>query len=216
VVITGYFNRTQNRDLLMSDWFVNLPVVWMVLLVFGLSYVVAASIYAVVVALARGARASALKAVSPGMLPPLGILFALFVAFTASEVWGNIERANTAFDREASAAKSVLVLAASFPGEPEARLHALVRRYIETAVTEEWPSMAHQSSGLSVTPPSLAEALTAILALTPTAPARRSRSALSPMQSQICLTPAGSASSSAAHTSIWLNGRVCLYRRSAC
>ena len=36
----------------MSDWFVNLPVVWMVLLVFGLTYVVAASIYAVVVALA--------------------------------------------------------------------------------------------------------------------------------------------------------------------
>jgi len=154
----------------MSDWFVNLPVVWMVLLVFGLTYVVAASIFAVVVALARGARVSVFKAVSPGMLPPLGILFALFVAFTASEVWGNIERANTAVDREASAAKSVLVLAATFPGEPEARLHALIRRYIEKAVTEEWPSMAHQSSGLSVTPPSLAEALTAILALTPHSP----------------------------------------------
>ena len=145
----------------MSDWFVNLPVVWMVLPVFGLTYVVSASIYAVVVALARGARASVFKAVSPGMLPPLGILFALFVAFTASEVWGNIERANTAVDREASAAKSVLVLAATFPGEPEARLRALIGRYIEKAVTEEWPSMAHQSSGLSVTPPSLAEALTA-------------------------------------------------------
>jgi hypothetical protein len=58
----------------MSDWFVNLPVVWMVLLVFGLTYVVAASIYAVVVALARGARASVFKAVSPGMLPPLAPL----------------------------------------------------------------------------------------------------------------------------------------------
>jgi putative DNA primase/helicase len=42
-------------------------------------------------------------------------------------VWGNIERANTAVDREASAAKSVLVLAATFPGEPEARLRALIR-----------------------------------------------------------------------------------------
>jgi hypothetical protein len=62
------------------------------------------------------------------------------------------------------------VLAATFPGEPEARLRALIRRYIEKAVTEEWPSMAHESSGLSVTPPSLAEALTAILALTPHSP----------------------------------------------
>jgi Protein of unknown function (DUF4239) len=154
----------------MSEWFADLPVVWMAFLVFGLTYFVAASIYAVVVALATGERARAFKAVSPGMLPPLGILFALFVAFTASEVWGNIERANTAVDREASAAKSVLVLAASFPGEPEARLRGLIHRYIEKAVAEEWPSMGHQSSGLSVTPPPLAEALTAILALSPHSP----------------------------------------------
>ena len=154
----------------MSDWLFDLPIVWMALLVFGVTYFVAASIYAVVVSLATRERASTFKAVSPGMLPPLGILFALFVAFTASEVWGNIERANTAVDREASAAKSVLVLAASFPGEPEARLRALIHRYIEKAATEEWPSMAHQYSELSVTPPALAEALAAILALTPHSP----------------------------------------------
>src|SRR4051812_40421782 len=119
----------------MSDWFVNLSAVWMGLLVFGLTYVVAALIYAVVVALARGARAGVFKAVSPGMLPPLGILFALFIAFTASEVSGNIGSANTAVDREASAVKHILVLAASFPGEPEARLRALIHRYIEQVVS---------------------------------------------------------------------------------
>ena len=32
-------------------------------------------------------RARSFKAVSPGMLPPLGVLFALFIAFTASQVW---------------------------------------------------------------------------------------------------------------------------------
>lgn len=154
----------------MSEWFADLPVVWMAFLVFGVTFVVAASIYAAVLALAAGKRASVFKALSPGMLPPLGILFALFVAFTASEVWSNIERANTAVDREASAAKSVLVLATSFPGEPEARLRVLIHRYIEKAVSEEWPSMAHQSSGLSVTPQALAEAQTAILALTPHSP----------------------------------------------
>jgi hypothetical protein len=137
------------------------------LFVFGLAYFVAAAIYAVVVALATGARASVFRAVSPGMLPPLGILFALFVAFIASEVWSNIERGNTAVDREASALKSVLVLAASFRGEPEARLRALIHRYIEGVVTEKWPSMVHQSSGLMVTPRSLVEALEAVLALTP-------------------------------------------------
>ena len=109
----------------MSDWFVNLSVVWMELVVFGLTYVVAALIYAVVVALARGTRASVFKEAPPGMLPPLGILFALFIAFTELEVSGNIGRANTAVDRETSAVKHILVLAASFPGEPEARLRAL-------------------------------------------------------------------------------------------
>ena len=74
----------------MSDWLFDLPIVWMALLVFGVTYFVAASIYAVVVSLATRERASTFKAVSPGMLPPLGILFALFVAFIASEVWSNI------------------------------------------------------------------------------------------------------------------------------
>jgi hypothetical protein len=41
---------------------------------------VAASVYVVVVALAKGERAF-FKAVLPGILPPLKILFALFVAF---------------------------------------------------------------------------------------------------------------------------------------
>jgi hypothetical protein len=151
----------------MSNWFVDLPVMWMGVFVFAGTYLVAAVICAVVVALATGARASVFKAVSPGMLPPLGILFALFVAFIASEVWSKIDRGNIAVDREASALKSVLVLAASFPGEPEARLRALIHRYIEEVVTEEWPSMAHQSSGLSVTPRPLVEALAAVLALNP-------------------------------------------------
>ena len=46
------------------------------------------------------------------MLPPLGIIFGLFVAFTASQVWNDNERANTAVDREASALRAVVVLAA--------------------------------------------------------------------------------------------------------
>jgi len=43
-------------------------------------YFVAASVYVVLVPLAKGERAF-FMAVLPGMLPPLGILFALFVAF---------------------------------------------------------------------------------------------------------------------------------------
>jgi len=67
----------------MNDWLHDLPVVWMAMLFFGATYIVTAIIYAAVVALATGERARAFKSASPGMLPPLGILFALFVAFTA-------------------------------------------------------------------------------------------------------------------------------------
>jgi hypothetical protein len=61
----------------MSDWLHNLPVVWMALVVFGVTYLVAAAIHAVVTVLAVGERARSFKAVSPGMLPPLGIIFGL-------------------------------------------------------------------------------------------------------------------------------------------
>jgi len=86
----------------MNDWLHNLPLVWMALLVFGLTYVVAAAIYALVSVLSMGERARSFKAVSAGLLSPLGIIFALFVAFTASQVWTDAEKAKAEIDREAS------------------------------------------------------------------------------------------------------------------
>ena len=151
----------------MIDWLLNLPVAWMTLVVFGGTYLAAGVIYWVVTALAVGERARAFKGISPGMLPPLGIIFGLFVAFVAAQVWSDVERAKTAVNREASALRAVILLTANFPGEPETRLHALVRRYITEAVTQEWPMMAHQRATLTLAPPALAEALQLTLALTP-------------------------------------------------
>src|SRR5262249_48361086 len=68
--------------------------------------------------------------VSPGLLPPLGIMFALFVAFTASQVWNDNNRAQTAVDHEASALKTIVVLSESFSGDTEARLRDLIRDHI--------------------------------------------------------------------------------------
>jgi len=151
----------------MSDWLHRLPVAWMAVVVFGATYLFAAAIYATVMSLASGERARAFKAVSPGMLPPLGILFALFVAFTAAQVWNDNDRAGAAVDREASALRSVVILAAAFPGDPQTRLYALVRRHIEEVATREWPMMAHETASLSIIPPHLVEALQLTLALTP-------------------------------------------------
>jgi DMSO reductase anchor subunit len=80
----------------MIHWFEHLPIGWMSLVVFAVIYLVAGGIYWLVMALAVGERARAFKAISPGMLPPLGIIFGLLVAFMAAQVWGDLDRAHAA------------------------------------------------------------------------------------------------------------------------
>jgi uncharacterized membrane protein HdeD (DUF308 family) len=87
----------------MSDWLLNLPVAWMALVVVVATYLIAGGVYLIVTKLAVNERARAFKAVSPGMLPPLGILFALLVGFIAVEVWSNFDKAKAAVATEASA-----------------------------------------------------------------------------------------------------------------
>jgi uncharacterized protein DUF4239 len=157
----------------MSDWLHNLPVIWMAIVVFSITYLLSALIQIVVGMLAVGERMRAFKAVSPGMLPPLGIIFGLFVAFIAAQVWNDNERANAAVNREASALKSVLVLAASFPGDSEERLRSLVRAYVQATASQEWPMMASHAATLSVTPTPLTEALQQTLALSPGNPGQQ-------------------------------------------
>ena len=99
----------------MSDWLHNLPIVWMALVVFSLTALVTAAIYVVVTRLSVGGRARSFKAVSPGLLPVLGTLFALFVAFAAAQVWSDNDKANSFVDREASTLRAVVILAGAFP-----------------------------------------------------------------------------------------------------
>ena len=118
----------------MSDWLHNLPVLWMGLVVFGFTYLITAGIYVAVTAFAVGERARSFKAISPGLLPPLGIIFGLFVAFTATQVWTDTEKAKAEIDREASALRSAAILATSFPRESQVQLRELIRRYIADVV----------------------------------------------------------------------------------
>jgi hypothetical protein len=158
---------------MMIDWLHNLSVPWMALVCFGFTYLIAAAVYVTVIALGSGKRAHSFKAVSAGMLPPVGILFGLFVAFTAAQVWNDNDRANTAVDREASAMATVVALATSFPGTAETRLRAPIRRHIEEAATQEWPLMASRAETLKLTAGPLTEALELTLALAPNSPGQQ-------------------------------------------
>jgi hypothetical protein len=154
----------------MNDWLHNLTVPWMGLVIFGFTYLLAAAIYAGVAALASGERGRSFKSMSPGMLPSLSIVFGLFVAFTAAQVWADSDRAGAAVSREASALRSAAILAASLPGETEKQLRGLIRGYVEEAATVEWPLMAARKASLNATPRQLAEALRLVLTLATAAP----------------------------------------------
>jgi hypothetical protein len=150
-----------------------MPVPLMALAIFAFTYLLAIVIFVAVSALATGERAKSFQAISPGMLPVLGIIFGLFVAFTAAQVWSDNDRASAAVSREASALKAVLLLAAGLPSEQEGRLRDLIRGYVAQTVEVEWPMMARQKASLRVTPAALAEALQLAVSITPQGPGQQ-------------------------------------------
>jgi hypothetical protein len=131
------------------------------------SFLVAALVNVVVMWLAVGKRREAFKAVSPGMLPPMGLLFGLIVGFLAAQVWSDASNAQQAVTREASALRATAILARTFPGERQARIDALLRSYIRDAADVEWPAMAHNRATLTVIPAPLAAALQVAIGVRP-------------------------------------------------
>ncbi len=143
----------------MGDWFHTLPLGWMALVVLGGTALGTAAIYWIVIRLATEDRVRTFKGVSPGLLPPLGIIFGLLVAFTAAQVWGDLDRASAAVNREASSLRAVLLLSRAFPATAQARMRALINQYIQEAVEVEWPAMARQRETLTMIPPVVGDAL---------------------------------------------------------
>ena len=83
----------------MGDWLLNLSTP-MAIVIFAATYIIAACVYLMVLGLAVDDRARAFKAVSPGMLPPLGIIFGLPVGFVAVQVWNDFDKAKLAVATE--------------------------------------------------------------------------------------------------------------------
>src|SRR5215510_11294057 len=149
----------QQKRPIMTNWFFNLPVAWMALVIFLATFLIAGSISFVVARVAVNERAKGFKAVSPGILPPLGILFALLVGFIAVDVWGSFDKAKGAVTTEASALRAVVLLAGAFPDQNRMSIYALVNRHIDESVNKEWPEMAQQRMTLAALPTALIEAL---------------------------------------------------------
>jgi uncharacterized protein DUF4239 len=154
----------------MGLWLLKLPVPVMGTIILGLVYLGTAIIYWTVMSLAKQERMlRAFKAISPGMLPPISVVFALLVGFMAAQVWSDSDKAHTAVDREAGALRDAVLISTAFP-DSEHRFKALIRSYIQDAVTQEWPAMGRQEATLTLAPARLSEALRLALGLQATTP----------------------------------------------
>ena len=126
----------------MSDWFFGLPLIAMALVVFAVTYLLAAITYFLVTRLATGERVVVFAALAPSALSPLGALFALLLVFSAEPVWTNYTHAKQAVASEASGLRDALILAKSLPSETQARLRSLIGAYVGESTASEWPAMA--------------------------------------------------------------------------
>src|SRR5262249_45825920 len=84
-----------------------------------------------------------------------------------AQVWADSERANAAVTREATALRSVVILAGTFPEATASRVRALIRSYIQEAVSKEWPAMADQPASLAMITAAEDEAINLALSIRP-------------------------------------------------
>jgi hypothetical protein len=151
----------------MLEWVYYLPVPWMALVIFGLTFFIAFAIFVIVTRLATGGHVGLFMGLTTAVLSPLGTIFALFGGFLAVQGWQDAQRATQAVNQEASALRTAVILAASFPSHFEHQIDALVRRQIQDAATVEWPAMASNALTLVSIPAPLVEALHLTLAQVP-------------------------------------------------
>lgn len=158
----------------MLDWIYQLPIPAMTAVVLALTALITWLIHLAVTGLAADAqRALTFKSVTPALLPPLGVVFGLLVAFLSAQVWNDSQRATLEVTREASALRAVDLLAATFPDDVKTGIHALLVQYVGHVVREEWPAMSRQGATLVIAPAPLNESLRLALATVPATDGQR-------------------------------------------
>src|SRR5262245_47728844 len=135
------------------EWLLHLPVLWMGLVIFATAYLIAGVVFWSATRLTGDHS----RLVDPGILSPLGVVFGLLIVFTAAQVWGDLERANSAVAEEASALRNIVLLANALSEHDKSRLNELIERHIDVSETAEWPAMPTSLAAIA-TPTALREA----------------------------------------------------------
>jgi hypothetical protein len=139
------------------------------LVIFSCSYFIVALLLLVSAYLARRPIGADLKATTPVMLTPLSVVIALLIAFLATRVWNNLDRASSYIAQEASSIRETLILADELPPPIRASLRQSVRVYMDFIESSDWPAMTAGQVTLKETPQGLADAVHALLSFDPPA-----------------------------------------------
>ena len=134
---------------------------------FALCYGLAAAIFILALVVSRRRIAAELSALTPVMLTPLAVIAGLLIAFLASRVWANADRANTYIGQEASAIHESVLLAGALPAATHDAVHDGAKRYLQWVEAEDWPAMIAGRASLRPSPPGLLDAMTALLSFLP-------------------------------------------------
>jgi hypothetical protein len=149
-------------------WIESQPTALIAVLVTAFTYGIAAVIFLAMMVISRWRIAGELKGMTPVMLTPLAVIVGLLIAFLASRVWTNIDRATSFIAQEASAVREAILLSDALPEATRAAVRAAIVRYVQFIETNDWPAMAQATANLRRIPPGLSDAMTALLSVAPT------------------------------------------------
>jgi hypothetical protein len=151
----------------MAHWVESQSTLVITLVVFGFCYVLTIAIFGAAEILSRRPVGKELKAASPATLPPLAIILALLIAFLASRVWTNVDRAGEYVGQEASALREAVLLADALPPDVRKNVRDSIKRHLHFIETHDWPAMGRSEATLRAIPAGLTDAMAAVLSFTP-------------------------------------------------
>ena len=151
----------------MIFWIESQSIPVITVAVFALCYGLAAIVFTLAMFVSRRRIAADLQALTPVMLTPLAVIAGLLIAFLASRVWANVDRAYSFIGQEASAIGESVLLAGGLPAPTREAVDEGVIRYMEWVEAEDWPAMVRGRATLRSLPPGLLDAMRALLSFVP-------------------------------------------------
>jgi hypothetical protein len=151
----------------MLWWLESQETVVIVAIVFAFCYLLAALILVGLAVLSRNVMAGALHTTTPAMLTPLAVILGLVIAFLASRVWANADRAQGYVVEEASGIRQAVLMSAVLPTDTRDALRKEIGNYLRFVDQVDWPAMLRGQEGIRQTPQGLPDALMILLSFVP-------------------------------------------------